>query len=51
MCLRLHTDLQAWHDAQLFCQLDGGHLFDFNTDQEFDNLADYLVNVIGKHAS
>ena len=51
VCLKLYTDLRTWYDALLFCQLDGGHLFDFNTEQEFDNFEDYLLNVIGKHVS
>ena len=51
VCLKVYTQDKTQQDAQLLCQLDGGHLFDINTEEEFNSLKDYFVNVIGKHPS
>ena len=43
VCLKIVTDVKrSLDDARTFCELEGGHLFDFNTEQEFDNLNDSL---------
>ena len=48
MCLRLELDNAAdWTTAQDNCKLDGGHLADFETDQDFADIADYIANVRG----
>ena len=51
VCLKLYAVRRDQEEAQSFCQLDGGHLFHINTDQEFVNLKDYIVNVVGKPVS
>ena len=55
MCLRLELDNAAdWTTAQDNCQLDGGHLAVFETDQEFTDIVDYISNVRGtdgRHSS
>ena len=51
VCLKVYTQDKTQQDAQLSCQMEGGHLFDINIEEEFNSLKDYFINVISKHPS